>query len=180
MQKYRDVVLDNKGNALLGATVTITDNVGGGTSTLFSDNGVTALANPFTASSVDGAFEFYAANGHYDIKITKSGFDDETITDIFLDDLTPVEVLTGPNAISVIIPTTHIITTGADAFTLADGVEGQEKYIILITYGGDGTVTPTNLAGSDTTIAFQASDAYAYLLFTNSEWYVIGTNAVVS
>jgi len=84
MQKYRDIVLDNAGNAILSATITVTDNSGGGVSTIYSDDGVTAKANPFTASGVDGAYEFYAASGHYDITIAATGFTTEQITDVIL------------------------------------------------------------------------------------------------
>jgi len=87
MQKYRDIVLDNAGNAILSATITVTDNSGGGVSTIYSDDGVTPKANPFTASGVDGAYEFYAANGRYDITIAATGFTTEQITDIILLDL---------------------------------------------------------------------------------------------
>jgi len=85
MQKYHDIVLDNSGNAILSATITVSDN-GGGVSTIYADDGVTVKANPFTASGVDGAYSFYAANGRYDISITATGFDSETLTDIVLYD----------------------------------------------------------------------------------------------
>jgi hypothetical protein len=39
-------------------------------STLFSDDGVTPLANPFTAQDGVGRFHFYAANGVYDVRLT--------------------------------------------------------------------------------------------------------------
>jgi hypothetical protein len=81
MEKYQDIVIDNDGNAILGATITVTDS-GGGVSTIYSDDGITEKANPFTASSVDGAYSFYAANGRYDITITKTGFITEQLTDI--------------------------------------------------------------------------------------------------
>lgn len=95
MQKYHDIVLDNKGNAVLSATITVTDNPGGGVSTIYSDNGVTSLTNPFTASGVDGAYSFYAAGGRYDINIAKTGFTTESLTDILLEDINrPANVIT--------------------------------------------------------------------------------------
>lgn len=59
-----------------------------GTSTLasiYSDNGVTALTNP-TTSSDTGRLQFYAADGRYDIVVTKAGFNSTTITDVLLED----------------------------------------------------------------------------------------------
>ena len=41
-----------------------------------------------------------------------------------------VQTLTGAGAVDVTNPITHIVTTGVNALTLADGVEGQTKYIV--------------------------------------------------
>ena len=53
---------------------------------LYSDDGITPLTNPFTASSTAQVL-FYAANGRYDLKVFKSGYDPVTIPNIELDDL---------------------------------------------------------------------------------------------
>ena len=57
-----------------------------GAATLYSDNGVTPLANPFL-SSATGMIDFYAANGRYDVVVSKTGYLSVTISDIELDDL---------------------------------------------------------------------------------------------
>jgi hypothetical protein len=57
-----------------------------GAATLYSDNGVTPLANPFL-SSATGMIDFYAANGRYDVVVSKTGYLTVTISDIELDDL---------------------------------------------------------------------------------------------
>jgi hypothetical protein len=57
-----------------------------GAATLYSDNGVTPLANPFV-SSATGRIDFYAANGRYDVVVSKVGYLSVTINDIELDDL---------------------------------------------------------------------------------------------
>lgn len=41
-------------------------------STIYSDNGVTLKANPFTVGT-DGVFFFYASNGRYDVKFSNGG-----------------------------------------------------------------------------------------------------------
>ena len=54
--------------------------------TLYSDNGITPLANPFLSSST-GQVAFYAANGTYDLVVSKIGYLTVTISAIELDDL---------------------------------------------------------------------------------------------
>jgi len=71
MQKYSGVVIDAKGAPMTGVTVTV-NVAGGGAASIFSDNGVTSKANPFT-NDANGSFEFYAANGRYDIVLAKTG-----------------------------------------------------------------------------------------------------------
>lgn len=61
--------------------------------TLYSDDGVTPKANPFSASAV-GLVSFYAANGRYDVTVTPSAADlaavpaaaAYTLADVLLDD----------------------------------------------------------------------------------------------
>jgi len=91
---------------------------------------------------------------------------------------TAAQVLTGPGAVSLTTPTTHIVTTGANALTLADGVHGQSKFIVMQTFVGNGVLTPTNLAGADTTITFTAVGNSVHLYFTNSSWYIMGSRGV--
>jgi len=78
MQKFQNNIQDQFGNEITAATITVRNVVGGALSTLFSDNGVTALGNPFTAQDASEFF-FYAANARYDIFITGP------VTDSFLD-----------------------------------------------------------------------------------------------
>lgn len=73
MQKYTNLVQDNSGNALTGVTVTV---YLAGTltlATLYNANGSSAKANPFTNDS-DGTFEFYTANGRYDLVYAKTSY----------------------------------------------------------------------------------------------------------
>lgn len=73
MERFFGVVRDGAGNALASVTVQV-NNPGTSTpSTIYSDNTGTVLANPFT-NNVDGTYEFFAANGRYDIALTKTGF----------------------------------------------------------------------------------------------------------
>ena len=89
------------------------------------------------------------------------------------------QLLTGPGAVGLTQAITHIATTGADALTLADGTEGQEKFIVMKTDGGIGTLTPANL-GNGTTITFDDVGDSAQLLFTNAAWHFMGGTATLA
>jgi len=69
MQRYTNNVQDGFGNALSGVTVTVREVSGGAIADIFSDNGVSAKANPFT-NDPDGEFFFYAADDRYNIFFT--------------------------------------------------------------------------------------------------------------
>ena len=66
-----------------------------------------------------------------------------------------VQQISGPGAISLATPITEITTTGTnDAYTLADGVIGQTKIIVIVSGGGGAIITPTTLAtGTNITMA---------------------------
>jgi hypothetical protein len=81
----------------------------------------------------------------------------------------------GAGAVAVTGSIHEITTTGADALTLADGTEGQVLFVVMTVDGGNGTLTPDNLAGG-TTITFDAVGDAVTLLFTNSTWFVVGIN----
>ena len=73
MQHYTNTLFDTFGNAISGASVTV---YAAGTttpSTLYSDNLGTTTANPLTTGP-DGSYDFYAANGRYDLLFTHPGF----------------------------------------------------------------------------------------------------------
>ena len=64
---------DQQGNAVSGATVTVTDSETGQPATLYADrDGNSTLSNPFT-TGVNGLIRFYAASGFYQIDAVKDG-----------------------------------------------------------------------------------------------------------
>lgn len=67
MGNHSDVLRDQYGRALGGATVSVYNSGTPDLAAIFSDNGVTGKANPFTTDNIDGSYNFYAANGVYDI-----------------------------------------------------------------------------------------------------------------
>lgn len=84
MQRYLDLVQDVYGNALKGATVAVY-NAQGALATLYSDNGVTPIANPIT-TDLTGQCAFYAANGTYSITSSSTNFAGRTDSGVVLFD----------------------------------------------------------------------------------------------
>ena len=64
MQRYDDVLQDDKGNVSGGAAVTVLERATGNVATIYMDEALTAQANPMT-TDVNGHFWFYAADGAY-------------------------------------------------------------------------------------------------------------------
>lgn len=89
-----------------------------------------------------------------------------------------LQTLTGAGAVSTTTSYTQLVTTGANAFTLADAKEGKRKTITMITDGGDGTLTPVNPLGFST-IVFNSVGDTVDLLFINSKWVITGSYGVV-
>ena len=83
-----------------------------------------------------------------------------------------VQNITGPGAIDLTSGVTFITTTGTDAYTLADGVEGQFKIIIMKVDGGNATITPDNLVGY-TAIRFNNVHDNVQLLYASTGWNII-------
>lgn len=80
------------------------------------------------------------------------------------------QALSGAGAINVTTYYTAWTTTGANAGTLANGTYvGQQKKIKQIVDGGDGTLTPVNLANG-TTITFADAGDYVVLVWNGSDW----------
>ena len=87
-----------------------------------------------------------------------------------------VQRLTGSGSTEVINLTdtvTLLITTGgSQAFSLADGVEGQLKIISMVTDGGSGIVTPANFVNG-TTITFDDVEDTVTLLYQSTGWVAL-------
>lgn len=71
MERFLSAVLDAKGGPMTGVTITVKDVVTGANASLWSDDGITTKANPFT-NDANGSFEFYARNGRYHVELAKA------------------------------------------------------------------------------------------------------------
>lgn len=89
------------------------------------------------------------------------------------------ETLTGAGAVSTETLTTLLISTGANAITLEDGIEGQRKVIVMKTDAGAATLTPVNLYNG-TTITFDDVGDSADLIFVDSQWVFLGGTATLA
>ena len=90
------------------------------------------------------------------------------------------QTISGPGVINLTTLHTEITTTGADAYTLANGALGQMKIISMVVDGGDATVTPTTLANG-TTITFDAVHDNVTLIYGANGWLPIAVqNAVIA
>lgn len=87
------------------------------------------------------------------------------------------QLINGPGAVNITQEFTSLNTTGADAYTLANGSEGQRKTIIMKTKVGNGTLTPTSALGF-TSIVFTAVGQSVSLVYINSYWTIVGSYGV--
>jgi hypothetical protein len=74
-----------------------------------------------------------------------------------------------------------LISTGsaAIALTLADGSNGQLKFLTMtVDGGGDAVITPTNLLGGSVLTFADVGDS-VILLFTGSNWVIMSNNGVI-
>ena len=87
------------------------------------------------------------------------------------------QALTAAGAVNITAAITTIVTSGAIALTLIDGIAGQLKFITMVTQSGTATLTPSTLNGKST-IAFIADGDSVLLLFVNAThgWSIIANN----
>jgi hypothetical protein len=88
MQKFSDTVSTVNGSAIeVLSSANVTVRVAGTQTlaTIYSSNGGSPQQNPFLSSST-GLIEFYAADGRYDIVVSKAGYATVTVSDVLLED----------------------------------------------------------------------------------------------
>jgi len=82
-----------------------------------------------------------------------------------------VQTISGPGAVDLDNLITEITTTGADAFTLGNGVTGQMKIIIMTVDGGDATITPTTFSNG-TSITLDDVNDNITMVYGANGWVV--------
>lgn len=87
-----------------------------------------------------------------------------------------VQTLSAAGAVNLTTLVTRVDSAGAIALTLADGVNGQVKIIVMGTDGGDATLTPTTKTGYTTITFNDAGDGVTLVFITTKGWIVAGNN----
>ena len=83
-----------------------------------------------------------------------------------------VENVTGGGALSTTTGVSLISTTDTEEYTLADGIEGQIKILVMKVDGGNATITPDNLVGY-TSIRFNDVEDSVQFLYGSTGWNII-------
>lgn len=105
-----------------------------------------------------------------------------TLTNGGLEVDTSIQALTtsaGAGVVNVTTAITKLTSTGADALSLANGVNGQVKEIVMVVDGGDATLTPTTKTGFTTAVFGDVGDYLRLRFFTTLGWMVISNNGCV-
>lgn len=137
MQRIDDAICDVAGNALENASVYVYLAGTPTPATLYSDNGVTPIAQP-VVSDYTGMFTAYAANGHYDIKVIKTGYADTWYRDVLLEDPNQGNNA-GQNSSGALITVPGASTPVALSTAIGNFVVADSRYGIV----GDGVADDT-------------------------------------
>ena len=84
-----------------------------------------------------------------------------------------VQALSGAGAVSLNTLHTQLTTTGSQAQTLANGVNGQIKIITMVADGGDGTLTPATFANGSTITFNDVGDSVLLIYNTTGGWALV-------
>jgi len=184
--------LDSSGNLLVSGTLAVLEPLNDTNKASFptaddADAGTNANVNPIVLDSRGEPPNGLFGQDDEKYKLTLRGSGGTliwTVDDVRCPSREPhygetPQTLTNAGAVSLTTPITHLVTTAPAAVTLADGTEGQRKFIVMKTDGGTATLTPTNL-GNGTTITFDDAGDSADLLFTNAAWHFMGGTATLA
>ncbi len=186
MERRFNAVLDRRGNAIVGASVTVRDSAGS-VATIYSDDGVTTATNPLTTND-DGEYTYFAANGKYTEDIVGEGYVAETISDIvFYDpsDVAWLEVVTTTSTsysvgtanfgawLDVDTASTATVTLPSGAFLNGRGasVLVRQKGAGQVLLSAGGGVTVVNPSTAKTRAQYSAIGAQA---ISTTVWTVFG------
>jgi len=159
----------------IGYTVTLPNTVSVGTSNLQGYNAGVITYNKTGTYTYD----FTTSIGGTTIAVFDAS---QNMDPIYLPSSQSLSGTGGLGAVSLTTTATYITTTGAATATLAAGVNGQIKTIMMLVDGGDMVVTVTN-AGWKTsgtgTITFDTIGNAVTLQYINNKWFCIGNNGTV-
>lgn len=148
MQKYQNNITSRTGDAVSGLQVTVSL-AAGGLATIYSDNAGTPTDNPITTDA-NGYFEFYAADGRYNITASGGGYSDVLIADTVL----IAAAASGSASIAQGAATTATAAKN-DAVTASAAAVAAEA---VTTAARDETIAARDVTTAATTVAETARD----------------------
>ena len=169
-------------NVLLGADCLITTNVSNadinidanGTGSVyidelrFRDNNITThVTNANLELTTDGT-------GTIELQTNTNVTGDLTVSGAFIGSR---QTISGAGAINLTTLFTELTTTGADAYSLANGTVGQVKIITMGVDGGNATITPTTFANG-TSITMDAVHDSVTLIYGANGWVVLASQNI--
>ena len=140
-----------------------------------SDKTITEL-DALTVSASTDSLVVYDASATGTLKLTVANLLNKIPT--WLGFSQTAETRTSAGAVDITSAITWVVTDDANALTLANGTEGQIKFIIMKTDGGAGTLTPSSTPANYSTIQFNDVGDSAQLLYTNAAWHIMGYHGV--
>ncbi len=137
-----------------------------------NSHGQTIKPQPHSANVTNTMLLPDGANSTLVSKVSADVLTNKTLADL----KTSVQTISGAGAVDLVTGVTEITTTGAQAYTLANGVVGQLKVITMVVDGGDGTLTPATLNGGTTITFNDAGDTVLLVYVTTLGWTVISNS----
>ena len=149
-----------------------------------ADSKVTAMTAATSVLGTDVLYLVKPATSPYDHKVTVANlFGGIAVPVVLQDDLIlggTVQTLTSAGAISIATLVTKITSpSGAGTLTIADGVDGQIKVIIMVSNSASHALTISSNIGHSS-IVFNSIGDTANLIFLNGNWYFLGGTATVT
>lgn len=149
-----------------------------------ADSKVTGMNAATSVASTDLLYLVKPNTSPYDFKVTLATLLGGVPVPVVLEKTltlggTP-QTLSSAGAIDITTSTTLITSPDNDGtLTIADGVNGQLKTIIMTSNAGSHTLSITSNIGH-TSISFAAAGATATLMFQGTVWYFVGGTATVA
>jgi len=149
-----------------------------------ADSKVTAMTAATSVLGTDVLYLVKPATSPYDHKVTVANlFGGIAVPVVLQDDLIlggTVQTLTSAGAISIATLVTKITSpSGAGTLTIADGVDGQIKVIVMVSNAGSHALTISSNIGHSS-IVFNSAGDTANLIFLAGNWYFLGGTATVT
>ena len=145
---------------------------------------VTAITAATSVLGTDVLYLVKPATSPYDHKVTVANlFGGIAVPVVLQDDLIlggTVQTLSSAGAISIANLVTRINSPdGAGTLTIADGVDGQIKVIVMVSNAGSHALTISSNIGHSS-IVFNSAGDTANLIFLAGNWYFLGGTATVT